>query len=414
MSGGKNMSPVWVDEARLWESHMEMARIGATPKGGVNRQALTAEDGEARALLSKWGREAGCEVLLDTMGNLYLRRPGKNPTLNAVCTGSHLDTQPTGGKFDGAYGVLAGLEVIRRLNDLEIETVRPIELVAWTNEEGTRFSHGGSAVYAKKETLQTAYNECDPQGIRFEEALDAINAKGSLPCGDRSYDSVFEVHIEQGPVLEAKELQVGIVSGARGQSRYDVTVLGQDGHAGTLPMPMRRDALCATARLVTGLERIGLDHPPQGVCTVGALTVTPNSRNVVPGRVEFAIDLRHPTAEGLASMEARIAELMAPANQPEGIEVTCRHLDREDPITFDTELLDLLKAASKDLNLPFMDIFSMAGHDACYVSALQPTAMVFVPCKDGLSHNELEDALPADLAAGASVLANAMLARANQ
>lgn len=409
----KKQIPIQVNTDRLWQSHAEMGRLGATPKGGVNRQALTEEDRQARELLAEWGRQAGCNVELDQMGNLFLRRPGKHPNLPAICTGSHLDTQPTGGRFDGAYGVLAGLEVIRSLNDQGIETLRPIELVAWTNEEGTRFSHGGSAVFAGKETLQSAYDETDPAGIRFEDALETIGAKGPLPCGDRAYDCVFEAHIEQGPVLEAKGLQIGIVSGARGQTRYDVTILGQDGHAGTLPMAMRRDALTAAARLVGELEAIGQAYPPQGVCTVGALTVSPSSRNVVPGRVDFAIDLRHPTAEGLAAMEARIEAAMAAEGARPGIDVSCRRLDREDPITFDTALIDGLKEACAALDQPYMDIFSMAGHDACYVAGLQPTAMLFVPCKDGLSHNELEDALPEDLAAGAAVLATAMLARAN-
>jgi N-carbamoyl-L-amino-acid hydrolase len=392
--------------------HMEMAQFGATAKGGVNRQALTEEEAAARALFTKWAEAAGCTVEADAVGNLFARRPGRRPDLAPVCTGSHLDTQPTGGKFDGAYGVLAGLETIQALNDAGIETERPIEVVAWCNEEGTRFAHSGSAVFAGKVPLETAYDARDPAGIRFEDALEAIGAKGALPCGGRRYDSVFEAHIEQGPILEREGYAVGIVTGARGQTRYDVTVTGMEGHAGTMPMDMRRDALTAAARLVDAMERIGRAHPPQGVCTVGVLTVAPNSRNTIPGRVTFSIDLRHPTAEGMASMEAAITEAVDAEKTSGRVAIDVSVLDREPPIGFHPALVEELRGAAARIGRPVMDIFSMAGHDACYLSDLQPTAMVFVPCKDGLSHNELEAADPADLAAGAEVLAAAMTARA--
>lgn len=408
----RNGAPLPIDAARLWSSLEAMARHGATPRGGVNRQALTAEDGAARALFADWAAAAGCTVETDAVGNLFARRPGRNPSLPAVCTGSHLDTQPTGGRFDGVYGVLAGLEVLRALNDAGIETERPVEVVAWTNEEGTRFAHSGSAVFAGKVDLQSAYDATDADGIRFEDALNAIHARGSVPCGGRRFDSVFEAHIEQGPILEREGFAVGIVSGARGQIRYDVTVTGMEGHAGTQPMEMRRDALVAAARLVVEMERIGLDHPPQGVCTVGALSVSPNSRNTIPGTVRFGIDLRHPTADGIAAMEARIAAAFEAEAARGRVEIDARILDREAPIAFDPDLIALLKAEADVLERPVMDIFSMAGHDACYLAGLQPTAMVFVPCADGLSHNELESAEPEDLAAGAAVLGQAMLRRA--
>ncbi len=408
----RNHPSLPIDTNRLWQAHEELAKLGATLKGGVNRQALTREDQAARALFTHWAESAGCRVESDCVGNLFARREGRDPTLPAVCTGSHLDTQPTGGKYDGAYGVLAGLEVLCALNDAGIETERSIEIVAWTNEEGTRFAHSGSALYAGKVDIATAYDARDAEGMRFEDALIEIGAKGRLPLGGRSYDSLFEAHIEQGPILEREGYAVGIVTGARGQTRYDVTVTGMEGHAGTMPMEMRRDALTAAARLVLALERIGLDFPPQGVCTVGALTVHPNSRNTIPGTVSFTIDLRHPTAEGHQAMEQKIADVMAAEQTAGRVTVKCHVLDREDPILFDPELVDLLRSGAQELERPVMDIFSMAGHDACYMAGLQPTAMVFVPCKDGISHNEIESATAADLAAGAEVLGAAMLARA--
>lgn len=408
------LEPLPIDAARLWQSHIDLAQHGATPKGGVNRQALTPEDGTARNLFRHWAEEAGCRVELDAVGNIFARRPGRKPDWPSVCTGSHLDTQPTGGKFDGAYGVLAGLEVVRALNDAEIETLHPIDVVAWTNEEGTRFAHGGSAAFVGLVDEDTIYNSVDAAGIRFEEALEAIGAKGKIPCGDRSFDSVFEAHIEQGPLLERDGLSVGIVTGARGEIRYDITVTGMEGHAGTMPMDMRHDALTAAARLVVRMEEIGLAYPPQGVCTVGALTVVPNSRNTIPGQVRFSIDLRHPTADGLAAMEAAIARAVEAERTQGRVAIDCQILDREPPVEFDGDLVHLLRQSAEICGIETRDIFSMAGHDSCYLAPLQPTAMIFVPCRDGLSHNELESATPEDLADGARVLATAMLARAGR
>lgn len=402
------------DASRLWQSHEDMARIGATPKGGVNRQALTREDAEARALFIEWAGAARCVVETDAVGNIFARRPGRFPDLPAVATGSHLDTQPTGGKYDGAYGVLAGLEVVRALNDAGIETDRPIEVVMWCNEEGTRFAHAGSSVFAGKTLLSAAYDDADAGGVRFEDALIEIGAKGPLVPGDRIFDCVFEAHIEQGPLLEAAGLPIGIVTGARGQTRFEVTVTGEEGHAGTMPMSMRHDALTAAARLTVQMEEIGLRYPPQGVCTVGALSVYPNSRNVIPGSVSFSIDLRHPTAEGIAAMTAEIEVAMADERARGRVEIDCAVLDNEAPVSFDSALLDVLRRSAECVGHPAMDIFSMAGHDAVYVSELQPTAMIFVPCAGGLSHNELEAATSEDLAKGADVLATAMLARANR
>jgi beta-ureidopropionase / N-carbamoyl-L-amino-acid hydrolase len=410
----RNHPSLPIDADRLWRSHEEMGQLGATPKGGVNRQALTAQDQQARALFTQWAQAAGCIVETDCVGNLFARRLGRDPKLPAVCTGSHLDTQPTGGKYDGAYGVLAGLEILRALNDAGIETERSIEVVAWTNEEGTRFAHSGSALFAGKADLEQAYNATDPTGIRFEDALTAIEAKGPLPLGNRPYDSLFEAHIEQGPILEREGYSVGIVTGARSQVRYDVTVSGAEGHAGTMPMTMRQDALTAAARLVVALEKIGQDHPPQGVCTVGALSVYPNSRNTIPGTVTFSIDLRHPTQDGITAMRAAIDDAMQTEQAKGKVTVCWTILDQEPPLTFDQDLVALLKAGAASLDIQVMDIFSMAGHDACYLSQDQPTAMVFVPCKDGISHNELESATAEDLAAGVEVLASAILARAMQ
>ncbi len=403
-----------INADRLWHSHMDMARHGATPKGGVNRQALTPEDAAARELFMDWARNAGCTVQIDAVGNIFARRPGRDHDAPSVCTGSHLDTQPTGGKFDGAYGVLAGLEVVRALNDAAIETRRPIDIVAWTNEEGTRFAHSGSAAFAGLVELNRIYDCTDRAGTRFEDALTAIGAKGDLACGDRVFDSVFEAHIEQGPLLERDGLSVGIVTGARGQVRYDVTVTGMEGHTGTMPMDMRRDALTAAARLVVRMEEIGRRHPPQGVCTVGALTVAPNSRNTIPGSVRFSIDLRHPTSEGLASMAQAISDAVQEELARGRTAIELHILDQEPPIQFDDGLVQLLRDSAGICSIPCRDIFSMAGHDSCYLAPKQPTAMVFVPCRDGLSHNELESATASDLADGTRVLAAAMLARAGR
>jgi len=405
-------STLRIDEDRLWRMHEELAQYGATPLGGVNRQALTQAEGEARALFRKWAENVSCTVEADAAGNLFARRDGINPELPAVATGSHLDTQPTGGRFDGAFGVLAGIEVLNALHEADITTKRAIEVVAWSNEEGTRFDHSGSAAFVGLVTLQDLYNATDQAGIRYEDALEAINGKGHKPCGGRHFDSFFEAHIEQGPVLEAAGLSIGIVQGARAQARFTVTVTGEDSHAGTTPMDIRRDALSGAARLMVELERIGQSHRPQGVCTVGALEVHPNSRNVVPGRVKFWIDLRHPTDAGIAAMSAAIEDAMDAEREAGVVKVECQTIDTESATEFDQDLVTLLKSKAVELNIPAMDIFSMAGHDACYLSPLQPTAMIFVPCERGLSHNELENAKPSDLADGTRLLAAAMLERA--
>lgn len=401
-----------IDPTRLWRMHEELAQLGATPRGGVNRQALTEADADARKLFQNWAKDAGCTVTTDAAGNLFARLDGREPTLPAVATGSHLDTQPTGGRFDGAYGVLAGLEVLNALKQTNITPLRPIEVVAWSNEEGTRFDHSGSAAFAGKVPLQDLYDATDTDGIRYEDALTMISAKGTAPCGGRRFDSFFEAHIEQGPILEAAGLSIGIVRGARAQTRFVFTITGEESHAGTTPMDIRKDALAAAARLVIALEQIGREHPPQGVCTVGAMEVYPNSRNVVPGSVRFWVDLRHPSNEGIASMTGAIDQAASRVGEECPVAIDHRVLDQEGAIEFNATLINLLEHKARALGLPAMDIFSMAGHDACYVSDLQPTAMIFVPCERGLSHNELENAKPEDLADGARLLAAAILDRA--
>jgi beta-ureidopropionase / N-carbamoyl-L-amino-acid hydrolase len=305
------MRNLTVNGERLWASLMELAQIGATEKGGVCRLAASDLDGEARRLFIGWCEAAGCTVTVDRIGNIFARRPGRNPNLPPVMTGSHLDTQPTGGRFDGAYGVMAGLEIVRTLNDLGYETEAPIEIVAWTNEEGSRFSPAmvGSGVFAGVFDLGYALGRPDNvSGVPLGAELERIGFAGPQPVGGRPVAAYFEAHIEQGPILEAAGLPVGIVSGAQGQRWYEITVTGQEAHAGPTPMPRRRDALVGAARMIDAVNRIGHAHAPYACATVGFVQVSPNSRNTIPGRVFFTVDFRHPQDEVLTAMDRELRE----------------------------------------------------------------------------------------------------------
>ncbi|HEY1300860.1 MAG TPA: Zn-dependent hydrolase [Stellaceae bacterium] len=407
------MRNLQVNGERLWGSLMELAQIGATPKGGVCRLAASDLDATARRLFIRWCEEAGCTVAVDKIGNIFARRPGRNPALPPVMTGSHLDTQPTGGKFDGAYGVLAGLEIVRSLNDLGYETTAPVEIVAWTNEEGSRFSPAmvGSGVFAGVFTLETALATRDNNApeLTLGAELARIGFAGTEQAGGRKVGAYFEAHIEQGPILEAAGRPIGVVTGAQGQRWYEVTVTGAEAHAGTTPLPRRRDALVGAARMIDAVNRIGEAHAPDARATVGFVQVSPNSRNTIPGRVFFTVDFRHPDDAVLTRMDrelrAACAELAAAAR----VEAAVAEFWHFPPTPFAPEKVAAVRAAAEAQGYAHQDIVSGAGHDAVYMARVTPTAMIFVPCKDGISHNEIEDAAPADLAAGCNVLLNAVL-----
>ena len=402
-----------IDGARLWRSLMEMATIGATAKGGSKRLALSDLDRQGRDLFVRWCEEAGCTVTVDRIGNIFARRAGRRDDLPPVVCGSHLDTQPTGGKFDGVYGVLAGLEVIRTLNDLKYETDAPIEVSVWTNEEGSRFAPAcvGSGVFAGVFDLDYGHARADLDGKTVGEELRRIGYLGDAPAGGRPFRAFFEAHIEQGPILEAEGRTIGVVQGIQGIRWFEVTITGAESHAGTTPMNRRRDALLGAARIIDRVNAIALEFPP-GVSTVGLLQVSPNSRNTIPGTVFFSVDLRHPKDEVLARMVARLDGALREVCGAAGLTAENKEIWRSPAVHYDQGCIDAVRQAASDMGYSHRDIVSGAGHDAGYLARVTPVAMVFVPCKDGLSHNEVEDAAPADLAAGCNVLMRAMLAHA--
>ena len=412
MSGQTNQR---IDGKRLWDSLMDMARFGATAKGGVRRLTLTDIDRQGRDHFRANCEAAGLTVRVDEIGNMFARRPGRDPNRLPVLMGSHLDSQPSGGKFDGALGVIAGLEVMRSLNDLGITTEAPIELVNWTDEEGSRFGHSlmGSGVWAGIYTRDKAFALTDTEGVTVKQALDGIGYAGPEAAKPFPADAYFELHIEQGPILEREAKQIGIVTGAQAQVWYDAVATGQDSHAGTTPPSARRDALVCAARIIDLVDRLMRTRGEDGRGTVGQLHVLPNSRNVVPGEVRFSIEFRHPDGAEVT----RIAEEFGPAAAiaaAAGIKWELTELFRIPAQPFDAACVDLVRQATTRLGLSAREIVSGAGHDAVYVARHVPTAMIFTPCKDGLSHNEAESIEPEEAEAGAQVLFEAVLARANR
>ncbi len=405
-----------IDGQRLWSALMAMAEIGATPKGGVKRLTLTEIDRQGRDRFAEWCRALGLTIRVDEIGNMFARREGRDPSRAPVLMGSHLDSQPSGGKFDGALGVIAGLEVMRSLNDLNITTEAPIELVNWTDEEGSRFGHSlmGSGTWAGVFPLEKTYSLTDAEGVRVDTALDQIGYRGPEPAKPFAADAYFELHIEQGPILEREGRQIGIVTGAQAQVWYDARIEGQDSHAGTTPPSTRRDALLATARVVELVDRIMRSRGEDGRGTVGWLQVAPNSRNVVPGETRFSVEFRHPD---FAEVQAMAAEFEAQALglvAANGCAWHLAELFRLDAQPFDPACVGLVEEAASRLGLSARKIVSGAGHDAVYVARHVPTAMIFTPCKDGLSHNEAESIEPGEAEAGCQVLFQAVLARANR
>jgi N-carbamoyl-L-amino-acid hydrolase len=401
-----------IDEARLWRRHMDMGRIGATPRGGLNRPALSADDAEARAMLAGWARARGFTVAIDPIGNLFVRRAGSDSSAAPILTGSHLDTQPTGGKFDGIYGVLAGFEALEALEDGKRTTRRPIEVVVWTNEEGARFQPGcmGSMAFAGTMKLDGLLGVRDRAGTTVADALALLRQRlADVPERALGFPvaGYIEAHIEQGPRLEATGHQVGVVTGIQGQRWFEIEILGEEAHAGTTPLRLRRDALKAATSMVAALEAL-MDDPDDIVrFTVGRFEVSPGSPNTVPGRVLFTIDFRHPDQAVIA---ARGDQVEAVCRQnARGCTVNVRETINSPPCDFDPQVIGRVRGAAERLGLKHMTMPSGAGHDAKYVAKLCPTAMIFVPCERGVSHNEAENASPADLAAGARVLAEVLV-----
>ncbi len=404
-----------VNSDRLWNSLMEMGKIGATEKGGVCRLALTDLDKEARDLFVKWCREAGCTIKIDKMGNIFARRSGKDNSLAPVVTGSHIDSQPTGGKFDGVYGVLAGLEVIRTLNDHKVETLRPIEASVWTNEEGSRFAPAmvSSGIFGGVFDLEYGLSRADLDGKTMGEELKRIGYAGDAPVGGTAIHAFFEAHIEQGPILEHDKKQIGIVQGGLGQRWYEVTMTGVESHAGPTPMRIRKDAMVGAASVITAINRIG--HKYESACaTVGLVQCLPNSRNTIPGKVFFTIDLRHPYDETLEKMGQEAKEACEQAARENGLKLEFKEIWVLPATHFNKDCVKAVENAANSLGYSSMPIISGAGHDSFYINRVAPAAMVFIPCEGGISHNEIENAKKEDIAAGASVLLRAMVERANE
>jgi beta-ureidopropionase / N-carbamoyl-L-amino-acid hydrolase len=399
-----------INPRRLWDTIHDTARFGATPKGGLRRLAASAEDRQVRDWLRTACEAAGCTVAVDRCGNMFATYPGRHPDLKPIATGSHLDTQPTGGKFDGILGVLAGLEVIRTFAEMGYQTNAPIMVVNWTNEEGSRFAPAMqcSGVYAGALAEDAALATPDRDGVTLGEALEAIGYAGSEPVRPDRFQALFELHIEQGPILEAEGITIGAVQGVQGIRWHEVTLRGQDAHTGATPMGMRRDALCGMAVVVSALQDIGRRHP-HGVASVGMVENRPNSRNVVPGEVFFTADIRHPDEAVLDVMEAAFLAALAEAAKTNGLVVEQRRNWHSPAIAFDAALIECVKLGAEKAGFTARDILSGAGHDAAYIAPLVPTAMIFVPCEGGISHNEIEAATLADCGAGTQVLLNAIL-----
>ena len=410
---GTSLAPR-VDGERLWRSLMELAAIGATAKGGVSRLALTDLDRQARDRVIGWLREAGCTIEIDGVGNIFATRAGRDPHAPVVLTGSHIDTQPSGGKFDGNYGVLAGLEVIRTLNDAKSATRKPVGVAIWTNEEGSRFVPvmGGSGAFAGVFPVEKILAERDVEGVTFGDALDAIGYRGAAPVGGRALDGYFEAHIEQGPILESEAKTIGLVTGTLGLRWYDCVWTGEDAHAGPTPMESRHDALQGAARFVEAVNALALRFAPDGRGTVGFMQVKPNSRNVVPGTVRMSVDLRHPDDAKLAAMDGELSAVARAIASDLRLECELKQVAQFAACRFDAACVSQVRAAANAFGYSSREIVSGAGHDAVYVARVAPTSMVFIPCTGGISHNELEDALPDHVEAGANVLLHAMLARA--
>ncbi len=410
----RNTSNLQIDSVRLWDTIHETAKFGLTPKGGVRRLTLGPEDKQARDWFRKACEAAGLEVHVDTLGTMFGLRKGRDMSKPPVGLGSHLDTQPTGGKFDGVLGTLAALEVVRTLNDAGIETETPICITNWTNEEGSRFAPAtmASAAYAGQYTTDDILGRKDLTGTSVGEALDSIGYRGDEAVGLRKFGAFIELHIEQGPLLEAENKTIGVVDRGQGIIWYDGKITGFESHAGTTPMPLRRDALAALSEIVLAVERIAKAHGPNAVGTLGEAVIAAPSRNVIPGEIAYTVDVRSPDADTLAAIDRELQAAVSEIASRRKVEIALEPIWRKPPTLFNPKLVDAVENATKALGFSHRRITSGASHDACNLSTVIPAAMIFVPCKDGVSHNELEDATQADCAAGANVLMHTVLALA--
>jgi beta-ureidopropionase / N-carbamoyl-L-amino-acid hydrolase len=410
MQGVLDVALLQIDARRLWGTLMETARIGATAKGGICRLTLTDLDRQARDWLKAQCQALGCTVTVDEVGNMFARRPGKNPQLPPIAMGSHLDTQPTGGKFDGPLGVLAALEALRTLHDTDRTTNAPIELVNWTNEEGARFAPAmlASGVFAGVFTADYAYSRTDRDGKSFGEELKRIGYRGAEKAGARKFSAMFELHIEQGPILEHEGRLIGIVQGAQGVRWYDVTITGEEAHAGAMPMKLRKNALVGAARVIERVDVIARDIP-DAVGTVGLIESKPNSRNVIPGEVFLTVDFRHPDDKVLDFMEMQLRQALAEIAPSLQLAYRENCIWASPPVHFSPELIDSVRIAVETAGFSSRNIVSGAGHDSVYIARVAPTTMIFVPSRGGISHNEAEWTSEEQCAAGAQVLLNAVL-----
>ena len=407
-SPGENLK---INATRLWDSLMEMAEIGPGVRGGNNRQTLTDSDKEGRDLFSKWCKESNMSVAVDSMGNMFARFEGTDPNLDPVMVGSHLDTQPTGGRYDGVLGVLGGLEIIRTLNDLGIKTKRPIEVVNWTNEEGTRFAPAmlASGVFAGVHTQEWAYDRVDKDDKKFGDELNRIGYCGDEPAGQRKLHALFELHIEQGPILEDEGCDIGVVTHGQGLKWLQVTLTGKESHTGSTPMPKRINAGLGAARITELVNDIALRHPPHAVGAIGHMDIYPNSRNIIPGQAIFTIDFRHPEKEVISAMNQALRTEGQKIADEIGLTIEVEEVGAFDPVTFDADCVNAVRNAANRLGYKHRDIVSGAGHDACWINQIAPTAMVMCPCVDGLSHNEDEKIFPEWAEAGTNVLFHAVV-----
>ncbi len=405
------MNTLKINGERLWSSLQTLGKIGGTAKGGCNRQALTDEDQTGRDLFIRWCLDIGCTLRIDAMGNLFLRKAGRNDSLPPVLMGSHLDTQPTGGKFDGVYGVLAGLEVLRTLHDAKFTTHHPLEVVVWTNEEGARFSPAmiGSGVWSGSFDLEYAWQRTDKAGVSIKDELEKRGYLGTHPCQAFPVKAAFEAHIEQGPVLEALGKPIGIVEGVQGMRWYDLIIHGQPVHAGPTPMAQRRDPMKAMAKIVDALYDVANTYAPQSRVTFGDIRAEPGARNTVPETLTLAVDLRHPEQSTLQKMEAEFKALATQVCQTLNLNVEIREEWDSPAVTFDKACVNAARNAAKAEGFVYEEMFSGAGHDSVYLAKVAPTGMIFIPCKGGISHNEAEYAKPEHVTAGCQVLLGAVL-----
>ncbi len=405
-----------VNSTRLWESLLEMSKVGPGLAGGNNRQTLTDADAEGRQLLKKWCDKEKLVTTVDTMGNMFATRPGTDPNLNAVYVGSHLDTQPTGGKFDGVLGVLGALEIIRTLNDLNLQTLRPIVIVNWTNEEGTRFAPPmmASGVFTGVYTQEWAYQQQDSEGKRFGDELKRIGWAGQEEVGSRKIHTFYELHIEQGPILESENKDIGLVTHGQGLNWLEVTLLGQESHTGTTPMSMRKNAGLGMAQITQLVHDIAMSNQPNAVGAIGQCNVYPNSPNIIPGKVIFTVDFRSPSFEKQSLMESQLREGIRKICKILNLNAEIKNIGHFDPVSFNKNCIDTTRRVTQKLGYSSIDLISGAGHDACWISHIAPTAMIMCPCVGGLSHNEAEDISIEWATAGTNVLLHSVLETATQ